>query len=76
MTLIHPIRPFIRSFIHPKEAESISYGVSDKATQSEARTRSLYDEAVAAADTLRADLEPRIESAKNDVKQGCNSTDS
>ena len=64
------------SFLHPQEAESISYGVSDKATQSEARTRSLYDEAVAAADTLRADLEPRIESAKNDVKQGCNSTDS
>ena len=43
--------------------------MSDKATQSEARTRSLYDEAVAASDTLRADLEPRIESAKGDVKQ-------
>ena len=52
-----------------EEAESISYGVSDKATQSEARTRSLYDEAVAASDTLRTDLDPRIESAKNDVKQ-------
>ena len=50
--------------------------MSDKATQSEARTRSLYDEAVAAADTLRADLEPRIESAKGDVKQGRNSKDS
>ena len=44
--------------------------MSDKATQSEARTRSLYDEAVAASDNLRVDLEPRIESAKNDVKQG------
>ena len=51
-----------------QEAESISYGVSDKANQAEATSRSLYSDADNATYTVETDLEPKIAKAKNDVK--------
>ncbi len=63
-----------RALLDAEEAENMSRGVSEKATQSKRTTDELYDKAETAAVTVRTELQPKMATARFNVERVANQT--